>query len=526
MNTQSRRPVGPKLLRVLPDPDRPWMVGLRFGFHEGLKNWVKGIPGGRWDNDRKVWWFPVEMLPALSAVAPSFGYRIDPFTLAPDADLSSVVSLADALQRLYPFQSVTAVRAAQRYAHLFNFEMGLGKTPTTIAAMRLRGVKSALIVSPAMARRVWVDALNEWWTDHPSTHSVRPARKVYQSDFVIVSYNMLGKVLDNVGTYLTHPPEALIFDEIHYVQNPETRFYQNAALAVQMFPRAWRAGLTGTAITNEVTSLWGPLDILYPGRFGSKFQFSQRYSIGEHNGYGWKFKGLNEDNVEELRQRLVVTSTRKHKGEPDVQEALRGLRMIPQLVFFEGDRIATAVEKTEDLFEQGAKHVNVLTHLRESAHEIARKFSIKGVATYVITGDMSAEDRADVIDKAKSQERSLVCATLHSVAVAIDLTYADNVLFAELSDRPADMVQVLGRYDRLSSTHTILVWIMANEDGDSSADNLFHKVKDMNQVLPAGRAEDGLQAALKELRTAGMTPEKLNEMMRNAALEFNDDYFG
>jgi len=62
--------------------------------------------------------------------------------------------------------------------------------------------------------------------------------------------------------------------------------------------------MSGTPVPNTRIDLWGQLTCLDRWGWGGKHGFGMRYCAGEHNGYGFEYKGQSE--TEELKQRLAV----------------------------------------------------------------------------------------------------------------------------------------------------------------------------------------------------------------------------
>ncbi|MGH7869054.1 MAG: hypothetical protein ACREP9_15805, partial [Candidatus Dormibacteraceae bacterium] len=79
-----------------------------------------------------------------------------------------------------------------------------------------------LIVCPAQARYVWhhpkragFGQLDRWWPDHPVVGVVEPGKPMPVTPIVVVSYEMLPRFLKETWEV----PSAIVFDEIHYLQN-------------------------------------------------------------------------------------------------------------------------------------------------------------------------------------------------------------------------------------------------------------------------------------------------------------------
>ncbi len=511
---------------ILPDPSRSWMVTVRFPFDAKIVAWMKQIPGAKWEPKAAIWYFPVEMVPALIVACKEAGLSV--FHQKPLGTPSETPLPGSVGSLLHPYQAEAVRRAINASAWLFNDEMGLGKSAEAIAAMRALGVDEAVIVCPAQARLAWFNPkhldpldpisgqLTRWWPNHPQVALWQPGKDEPHGTLHVVSYEMLDKVLE---LEVLGWPQALVFDEIHYLQNPRTARSGAARKLTEAFPRAWRCGLTGTPITNGPDTISNPLNLLYPGRFESGFRFAQRYSQGNHNGYGWEFSGVNEANAGELRDRLSLISSRTTQSEV--------ASLLPPFIvncqFIDPKRRHQAgVEFVESALGEGSTHLCLLTHHKDlaSALVLALDKEHSGVEVFKIDGEVSAEDRMEIISKARNAKKSIIVATLHSVNVAIDLTFCSVVAFVESYGRPVDMLQVLGRFSRLSGKNSVRVTLFSSEAGDDPAEKVAVKIVEIAKILKAGRTEAGMAGVAEELKSAGYSKDDVDALLAIAAASY------
>ncbi|NIN68347.1 MAG: hypothetical protein GTO63_27300, partial [Anaerolineae bacterium] len=206
---------------------------------------------------------------------------------------------------------------------------------SVILTLMHREAKSAVIVCPAMARKVWIKELARWWPGHPDVTLCDTGAKARAatSPLQVVSYGLLTHLPPRKGV-----PAAIILDEIHYLMNPSSRRSKAVKDLCERYPDAFRAGMTGTIFTNQPSSAWNPLDTLWPGRAGTYFKWNKRYTDAYHNGYGWEFQGLNKDNADELRHRMQHMASRVTKA--DVSHLLP--EFTTQNVYLVKDRVTDA----------------------------------------------------------------------------------------------------------------------------------------------------------------------------------------
>lgn len=532
----------------------PWQRRLRFSFDGPLKDELKQFPGVSWRDTKwgKEWICPVEAVPFVSRITSKYNYVLEsygvaPSTPAPFGTLSTATTALQCSEKLWPFQAsaVQKILASPEPSFILNFEMGLGKTPTVIEVLRLKGIRDVLIVCPAMVRKNWIRELHQWW---PQTASQSGGMKTataptpdltnttftkelpapvsaldsaaiaiteittgdeaenyrYVPGITIVSYGLLHKLPKiQVG--------AIVFDELHYLQG------ENAARTVACIrllrdnPHAWCAGLTGTLISNEPVSMWKPLDVLFPGRFGTRNQFGARYCKADVGSFGSKYFGVNPDFVEELRERLDRFSVRATKREPEIA------RLLPPFTVVTAEtsrtaRLNDAADFAIDSYRQGTRKLAVLTHLKKSAAYIAARIR-KAVGPECWVGLVTGDDGVKARDVLLSTARdftgpTFLVATMHAVGIGIDLTWSEDVTFAELDYSPTIVAQAFGRFSRLSGVHGVLVRVLLDGAGDPVGDSLANKVRAMGSIIAAGQAESGIANATQGVEEVLTAEEK------------------
>jgi superfamily II DNA or RNA helicase len=490
------------------------MVRLISDYHPIFVERTREVPGATWDKSAKQWSFPVEMVDYLVEQARQLGYVI-----TNRAPKMAHIDTCDApiLEQpagMHAYQWAATRKGFAAPAHLFNEETGLGKGREVIETLKLRGAKNILVVAPAQARLVWQVELDKWWPAHLPVHVVKPGKTVAFSDITVVSYEMLPRLLKMESRPVTL--DAIVFDEIHYLQDPTAVRSRACRELVAMYPGAWRAGMTATPITNKPDTICTPLNILFPGRFETNYKFAARYMNEAFNDEGYKtFTGIR--NEDELRRRLALVSSRTTKQE--VAHLLPAF-ITKLLKINPMKRVEEGVEWAQSQIKEGAKKICLLTHLRETAAELAATRWPKHYEVFCVTGDDTHEQRAAKLHAAKDAPSAIVCATLHSVNVAIDLTFLTTVGFVEIYSRPADMIQVLGRFSRLSGKDNVVVTILASEEGDDGAEQLAEKIDALNKVVKAGQGENALTSAFKDLQTGSMSPEQMDNFLSMIAEKY------
>lgn len=430
--------------------------------------------------------------------------------------------------RSFQERAIQQIQSAPLNRWLLNFDTGLGKTATALAAARRLGHEKILIATPAIVRNQWREEADRWWPGHPELGLITLGKsrktgvskaaaairdQAYAAPIQVVSYALIDQVRRDGW-------DCIIFDELHRLKGPTSQCSTVARQLVAANPRAAVLGLTATLMPDDVADAWNPLDIIWRGRFGKwagkknpSWAFCERYCDKVENEYaaqGYSYKGINPLNAAELAYRLSQISTRVTKEEvaDELPPFLVTLQKVESNLQFSSledwlekqgtEKLPSVMEWAEDA-QTRTSHICILTHLKETAYTIANKL---GSEASVITGDDSPEVRNKILNRVKQEKRGVVVATMHSVGIGIDLGFCSEVLFAELYWRPETVLQALGRFDgfrtRRPASATILC--LANTADERMAKTLFGKIEAIGKAVKTGDSADKLSSALDSLR--------------------------
>jgi superfamily II DNA or RNA helicase len=422
------------------------------------------------------------------------------------------------MRELYSFQQQgidDILKAKERDNRwILNFETGLGKSATSLTALRHLNAKRILIVCPAIVRMSWRREIAKWWlerTPDVGIISYGRSRKLskkqsasrehsYTQPIQIVSYNLLREVsLENF--------DAIVIDEIHKIAHPTSSQSKAVRDAIRACPRAMVLGLTATLMPNHIGDVWNPLDTLWPGRFGTQkntlkkcFKFLKRYTNMVHNGYGYQSTGVNTLHAKELEHRLTFVSSRATKAQ--VAHLLPPFIVTP--LYFNPSELASKdapeISGALQWHESGeTSHTCIFTHRKATAFAIAERIAKKGELVFHVDGETQSDSRLSKIDSWRTHGGTFV-ATMHSCGIGINgLERAERVLFAELYHRPETVLQALGRFSRLSSESAASVSLLVPEGTPAEivVEVVLNKIEAINKTIKAGDSETKLVEAMQ-----------------------------
>jgi SNF2 family DNA or RNA helicase len=352
-------------------------------------------------------------------------------------------------------------------AALLADEMGIGKSAQAIAALDSIGCGFSLVICPAIVRPHWKSQLKQWGSraDHAWT---------------ILSYEGFGTAFKNDA--LPSGIDSVIIDEIHYASNPKAQRSKAIADWLKANPSIKRIGLSGTPMTATPAKLWHPLQILWPGRFGRKFDFERRYC----DGHWVKIKNLDRpvwdargvSRSEELAERLRAVMLRRTKAEVALELPARTRQVID--VDLPRDARRTLLAANAAIDWSGAVRGTVTEllsrveeHKLDAAVALANEVMANGHRPLLLTTRRAAAEEisrrlccpnGSEVDAAHRRELvvSAPCATatIYALTTGIDLTGFDTIIFVGLDWIPSTLLQAEARVHRIGQDRPVTIYYL------------------------------------------------------------------
>ena len=333
--------------------------------------------------------------------------------------------------------------------------------------------------------------------------AIQNALKELQNAKVVVIHDQI--IYAWVEVLLRWGFEFLVIDEAHAFSSYDTR---RSISAKKLAGHArYRLATTGTPMTSRPRDLHNVVDLLCPGRFGAFFRhekqdgtFSKTFcgSFQEIVGKGpeaktvWNHNG--KSNVELLHRRLQRMMLRRTAKEVDtelpdktrqvIDVRIPANKMVMPSMSNLGDRRAlrrvldlTADAKLKPVLELLKSHLEeglkvvAFCHRRVFAETLVSgsvKFGIDNLSSTYVHGDISQKERDRRIVKAEKHVGPfLFAATIESCSTAIDLSFADIIVFCELTWVPSDLSQAEERgYKFGDGRKRLIQYVIARGTGD------------------------------------------------------------
>lgn len=230
---------------------------------------------------------------------------------------------------LYPFQKAGVEYIARNKRVLVGDQMGLGKTITTIAAIRHLDAFPAIVVVPNTLKRNWEREFNGWIDSEViilnSDSDIGQALD-HPFDVVICNYNTAVKYQKELAGYGF---TTAVADESHFLKNAKaqrTKAFKAIAKKAEIVLE-----LTGTAIVNRPKEILSQLEILGKiDEFGGSWKFLNHYCDGKRTRFGWDFSG--HSNMEDLHGKLRAHCYVRREAEDvltELPDLTRGVAELP-----------------------------------------------------------------------------------------------------------------------------------------------------------------------------------------------------
>jgi SWI/SNF-related matrix-associated actin-dependent regulator of chromatin subfamily A-like protein 1 len=511
------------------------------GFSNPLRNHAKATPGLTWDPIERAWVGYADAVAVAIKRMRAIGLRIQGNPGGPLGE--PIMPVASKGLRDYQVTGVRFLIAKAPEGCILADALGLGKTIEAIVAARALKQKT-VVVCPNVVRGVWDAELSKWWKDARvlGLSGTKPDLGLFgigntpdglsitdsynQIDVVVIHYDILYAWVDAI---LAWSPKTLIIDEGHYLMGTKSR--RTKAMTQLAGACPFRMMLTGTPMTSRPIDLWSPVHIISEGRFGKFFSYGIRYANGHQEQVTptktvWKFDGSS--NLDELNERMNYTEEtpwgfmlRRLKSDVALElpartrqiitleiaksfirtpsAALRSDRLLRQALDSAADgKFPQVIDLVIGHLEGGAKVV-VGSHRRHIAQLIADNVRQRTPwKVEVITGETPRAKRDAII---KSQP-DLICCTLDSTSVGINLSYASVGVIAELVWVPSTLIQWEGRFGRHEGKNILIQYCIAKNSVDALVKSAILKKLD-SFTEAVGRTDDRLKDDFKQLEGGG-----------------------
>lgn len=417
---------------------------------------------------------------------------------------ASTLTIKNIKGDLYPFQKLGVeflINSGGRA--ILADEPGVGKTLQALAYIVHKDIGRTLVIAPASVKWVWYDEIIKWTKLKPfiidSKMKVQelplydPNNKIIY-DIFIINYDILHKFFPILTTVRW---DCLVADEHHYTKSIRARRSKLTIKIAKQIPSILL--LSGTPLLNRPSELFSGLHMIDPLVWNNWFSYTQRYSAGHYNRWGYDYSGAS--NVSELRNKIERYFLRRTKQEvlPDLppkrfadipieldngcrteydlaRESFRDylkdiknktneeiakslqaeklvrlgeLRQIASM-----GKIATAEDIINNIINNGK--IVVFSSYNKPLEQMYQKFEKQAV---LLTGKTSADERKKIIDLFQNNENiKIFFGGIRSAGIGITLTASSTILFLDFPWTPAEYNQCQDRCHRIGQKNSLLIY--------------------------------------------------------------------
>lgn len=416
---------------------------------------------------------------------------------------------------------------------------GVGKTPPTIVAGAEKSAETSrpvLVTAPAYLLDNWEYEIGRF---APGARVVKANGRgadarhealATPADFILTSYNNWSAKGKGAYVYPELAGEkwaATVFDEGHRLRGRSSQgtkhvFKMRLSRASNLATPIWC--LTGTPIVNNPGDLYPLLHLLDKREYSSYWDFVGEYckvvTTPWSTQVGQLRKGMDDAFREllgsfSLRRTLadipslasldhrerdylvplpasVVKMFRDSKKEyilehPELDrtEFVNGggalYSRLRQLATVPPTAAKPKIDFCRDFLEDHFAPVVVYCWYKDSARAVAEALQSKDRPVTLITGDIPTTRRSGLVDKWASQPNGVLVATIASLKEGISLVHAQDVVFLEHSELPADQEQCVARLKRRGQQGLVNVHNVFAKDSPDMA--IRKHLKDRNLGL-------------------------------------------
>ena len=472
-----------------------------------IKNAVKSLQGSWWTQEKKYW--KVQNTPSNIARLKELGFElpaeIQPVKAAPiamrgkepqkDIDETRLMNLPYPL-RLYQILALKFLEAND-WNGLISLGMRMGKTAVSLMGYKLHPeLLPCLILTTSSGKSVWSDEIELWLKQDSIILRGETPYSIPRSKFIIVNYAIVPFWADEL---IKHGYSYFIVDEVHNASNSTQlvmkmkaeyeadKLHDNNAKKTKRIPVKCSEAfeklaqhtnhvveLSGTPMTTCPKQLRLPLSIYYPP-FRNEYWFLQKFCDPKHDGYGWKYEGISNEDIlypildkwifrrtkydvftdlpEEAHQFINVdVDTKLYEKElaalkKEIAESgLTEEEVSDRIAMFESlsytQKRATIIDWVKDFIATGEKIALFFWH-RNVGEDLYKVFKKQSVMIYGGTGE---EDR-DTFKKAFNEDPKVKVGIfqIKSCMEAITLSGGDTIAYVELPFTAGQLQQTMER---------------------------------------------------------------------------------
>lgn len=370
------------------------------------------------------------------------------------------------------YQSFGARFAIVQRKVVIGDEMGLGKTVESLAVLthlRAKGSSHFLVVCPAAVVTNWVREVQAK-SDLRAYRLHGPARDdalkswIRSGGVAVTTYDILGWLDGRIPERAE--PACLVFDEAHYIKNPQAKRTQRSTALIERCERA--VLLTGTPLENRIEEFRNLIGYLRPDLPVSASEISPRqFRKQVAPAY---LRRNQEDVLTELPERLDIDEwlpmssiDEQHYRAAVIDGNFMAMRQAALRAGAKSEKMQRLIDIVQEA-EENQRKVLVFSYFRDVLDEVAS--NLPGKVFGPLTGSVPAATRQSMVDEfSRAPHGAALVAQIVAGGVGLNIQSASVVVICEPQLKPTTEWQAIGRAHRMGQLESVQVHRLLSEEG-------------------------------------------------------------
>jgi len=433
-------------------------------------------------------------------------------------------------ERLYPFQieGIKRIEALDGNV-LLSDEVGLGKTAqVAVYLKRNPEINPILIICPSGLRLNWQKELRSFGCEHEIKVINGKKDKLPKTGITIMSYNV---AFDYYCEAEDMGYKALICDEsqaLIHIESKRTKAVRYLSRGIEK-----RIMISATPLTSRPKNLFTQLNLINRDMFNSMTHFVNTYCGGKSDPAGngctnsaqlhqilsdsMMIRRKRKDVMDQLPSKtyqiipIEISKTFRDEYEFAQKEIVQYIKENYGPAAANRARFGEVMVRMEHLkqiavkakMDDSIEYIRTITDSGEPVVVFAtHKFVIErlvqefGESCLKIDGSLSVKQKQANIEQFQSDEKIMVMAcNIQAGSTGVTLTRANHVIFVQFSWLPSDLIQGVGRIDRIGQKCMSLSihYIVASETIDETICNILDKKsRVIGDILDDGMYDEGV----------------------------------
>ncbi|MFJ4519052.1 DEAD/DEAH box helicase [Streptomyces sp. NPDC088816] len=370
------------------------------------------------------------------------------------------------------YQSFGARFAIVQRKVIIGDEMGLGKTVESLAVLthlRAKGSSHFLVVCPAAVVTNWVREVQAK-SDLRAYRLHGPGRDdalkswIRNGGVAVTTYDILGWLEGRIpeGAELA----CLVFDEAHYIKNPDAQRTQRSMALIKSSERAIL--LTGTPLENRIEEFRNLVGYLRPDLSISASEIAPRqFRKQVAPAY---LRRNQEDVLTELPERFEVdewmpisSADEQHYRAAVIEGNFMAMRQAALRAGAKSEKMRRLIDIVQEA-EDNERKVLVFSYFRDGLDEVASV--LPGKVFGPLTGSVPAAKRQSMVDEfSQAHHGAVLVAQIVAGGVGLNIQSASVVVICEPQLKPTTEWQAIGRSHRMGQLESVQVHRLLSEEG-------------------------------------------------------------